>query len=130
VPHLIVEYSANIENEIALSSLLDKLYDTAIASGIFPLGGIRLRAFRADHYRIADRHPDNGYVHITALVGHGRPLDVRERVAKQLFETVTRHLADFYDRSPLALSLTMEEFDPVTNLKQNNLHEYVKKRRQ
>jgi 5-carboxymethyl-2-hydroxymuconate isomerase len=128
VPHLIVEYSANVEGEMALDALLDKLRDAALESGIFPLGGLRVRAFRADHYRIADCHPDNAYVHVTAIVGHGRPLDLRHRVSEQLFGVLTGHFAALFEKTPLALSFNMQEFDPLLNFKKNNLHEHVKAR--
>ena len=55
MPHLIVEYSANIEDQIALDALLDKLHTCAAGTGVFPLGGLRVRARRADAYRIADK---------------------------------------------------------------------------
>ena len=128
MPHLIVEYSANIEDQIALDALLDKLHTCALGTGVFPLGGLRVRAHRADAYRIADKAPDNGFVHITALIGHGRPLDVQQRAAEELFAVLTKHLEPLYARSPLALSLNVQEFHPVLNFKKNNLHEYVKRR--
>ena len=46
VPHLIVEYSGNIEDQMDLAGLLDKLHEAAAESGIFPLGGLRTRAER------------------------------------------------------------------------------------
>jgi 5-carboxymethyl-2-hydroxymuconate isomerase len=128
LPHVIVEYSANIEHKIALDDLLDKLHASALATGIFPLGGLRVRAARTEHYRIADCHPDNGYVHVTAIVGHGRPLDVRERAAEELFATLTAHLDGVFRAGPLAISLNMQEFHPQLNFKKNNLHEYVRQR--
>jgi len=128
LPHLIVEYSANIEEQIALDALLDKLHTCALGTGVFPLGGLRVRAHRADHFRIADKAPDNGFVHVTALIGHGRPLDVQQRAAEELFAVLTKHLEPLYDKSPLALSLNVQEFHPVLNFKKNNLHEYVKRR--
>jgi 5-carboxymethyl-2-hydroxymuconate isomerase len=128
LPHLIVEYSANIEDQIALDDLLDKLHTTALGTGVFPLGGLRVRAHRTQAYRIADKAPDNGFVHVTALIGHGRPLDVQQRAGEQLFATLTQHLEPLYARSPLAISLNMQEFHPVLNFKKNNLHEYVKRR--
>lgn len=128
MPHLIVEYSANIEDQIALDDLLDKLHTTALGTGVFPLGGLRVRAHRTQAYRIADKAPDNGFVHVTALIGHGRPLDVQQRAGEQLFATLTQHLEPLYARSPLAISLNMQEFHPVLNFKKNNLHEYVKRR--
>jgi 5-carboxymethyl-2-hydroxymuconate isomerase len=129
LPHLIVEYSANIEDQIALDALLDKLHACALATGVFPIGGLRVRAHRADAYRIADKSPDNGFVHVTALIGHGRPLDVQQRAGEELLATLTEHLQPLYERSPLAISLSIEESHPVLNFKKNNLHEYVKKRR-
>jgi 5-carboxymethyl-2-hydroxymuconate isomerase len=128
LPHLIVEYSANIEDRIALDALLDKLHTCALATGVFPLGGLRIRAHRADRYRIADKAAENGFVHLTALIGHGRPLDVQQRAGEQLFAVVTEHLESLYDESPLALSLNVQEFHPVLNFKKNNLHEHVKRR--
>ena len=128
MPHLIIEYSGNIEDQIGLDALLDKLHTCALGTGVFPLGGLRVRAHRTDHYRIADKAEENGFVHVTALIGHGRALDVQQRAGEQLFEALTEHLKALYDKSPLALSLNIQEFHPVLNFKKNNLHEHVKKR--
>lgn len=128
MPHLIVEYSANLEQKITLDDLLDKLRESALATGIFPLGGLRVRAFSTDHYRIADCDPANGYVHVTALIGHGRPLDVRKRAGERLFATLTEHLKYVYEQSPLAISFNIHEFHPELNFKMNNLHEHVRRR--
>ena len=128
MPHLVIEYSANVEDRIALGDLLDKLHACALTTGVFPLGGLRVRAYRADAYRIADKAPDNGFVHVTALIGHGRPLDVQQRAAEELFAVLTKHLEPLYANSPLSLSLNVQEFHPVLNFKKNNLHEYVKRR--
>ncbi len=128
MPHLIVEYSANIEDQIALDALLDKLPACALGTGVCPLGGLRIRAHRADAYRIADKAPENGFVHVTALIGHGRPLDVQQRAAEELFAALTSHLDPLYLIRPLAISLNVQEFHPVLNFKKNNLHEHVKRR--
>ena len=128
LPHLIVEYSANIEDRIAVDELLDKLHTCALKTGVFPLGGLRVRAHRADKYRIADKAVENGFVHVTAMIGHGRPLDVQQRAGEELFATLTAHLEPLYAKSPLAISLNIQEFHPVLNFKRNNLHEHVKRR--
>lgn len=128
MPHLVVEYSANIERAVDIDGLLDRLHATAIGTGMFPPGGIRVRAYRADRYRIADLAPDNAFVHVTAMVGSGRPLERREAVSKALFAAVCEALEPLAATSPLAISFTMHELDPVLNFKQNNLHEYVEQR--
>ena len=128
VPHLIVEYSGNIEDQMDLAGLLDKLHEAASESGIFPLGGLRTRAERRNHYRIADCHPDNGFVHVTAMVGHGRELGVRRRVGEDLFRVICKHLGPLYEQIPLGISFNIKEFHSELNFKKNNLHEYVKTR--
>jgi 5-carboxymethyl-2-hydroxymuconate isomerase len=130
LPHLIIEYSANVEARIELDALLDKLHAVALGTGVFPIGGVRIRAHRVDHYRIADNDPANGFVHATALIGHGRPLDVQQRAGEQLFAALAAHLQLLYERAPLAISLNVQELHPVLNFKKNNLHEHAKRRRE
>lgn len=129
MPHLIIEYSANLEERLALDALMDDLHRTALETGVFPIGGLRIRAHRAERYRIADGDPANGFVHVTALIGHGRPLDVQQRAGELLFTALTSHLQPLFADSPLAISFNIQEFHPVLNFKKNNLHRYVAARR-
>lgn len=123
MPHLIVEYSANIEEALKVPELLTRLRDCAVASGVFPLGGIRLRGARRDHYLIADGDPANGFVHLTARIGQGRTLEVRQSIAQALFDVLCSHLADLYAERGLGISVEIQEIDAATSLKKNNLHE-------
>jgi 5-carboxymethyl-2-hydroxymuconate isomerase len=128
VPHVLVEYSANLEGQLDFPSFLTALRDTALSTGVFPLGGIRVRAYRADHYVIADGHADNAFVHIMLRVGHGRTLQTRKQACDAIFATACERLDGVYQRIPLGISLEMQEVDPVLTCKKNNLHEYVKRR--
>jgi 5-carboxymethyl-2-hydroxymuconate isomerase len=128
VPHIILEYSSNLDGQIDFPSFLVALRDSALATGVFPIGGVRVRAHRADHYVIADGHPDNAFVHIMLRVGHGRDLETRKRACDAIFSTACDQLATLYERIPLGISLEMQEVDAVLTCKKNNLHEYVKKR--
>ena len=130
MPHLIVEYSSNIEEAIAIDDLLDKLHAAAAASPVFPVGGIRVRAIRHDRYRIADNHPDNGFVHITARIGHGRSMEVRKQVGEEFFALICGHLKPLFDSTPLGISFEIQELHPELRFKKNNLHDYVKQRNQ
>ena len=107
--------------------LLTALRDSALATGIFPAGGIRVRAYKADHYLIADGHPDNAFVHIMLRIGHGRDAQTRKAACDAIFAAACGHLKALYDRKPLGISLEMQEIDPVLTCKQNNLHEYLKR---
>ena len=128
MPHILIEYSSNLRQRLDFPAFLNALRDSAVATGVFPVGGVRVRAYQADHYVIADGHPDNAFVHLMLRVGHGRDLETRKRACQAIFRTACEQLAPLYERIPLGISLEMQEVDPVLTFKQNNLHEYVKRR--
>ena len=123
MPHLIVEYSANIEGELKLDALMSRLRDCAVDTGVFPLPGIRVRGARRDRFVIADGDPEHAFVHVMVRVGHGRPVEVRRQVADRLFGVLCEHLEEAATRRGLGLSLEIQEIDPVGSLKRNNLHD-------
>lgn len=129
MPHIVVEYSANLRPRVDLPALLRTLHDTAIATGVFPYGGTRTRAVARTDYLIADGHPDNAFVHVTLRIGHGRTLEVRKAAGQQVFDALCAALAPVQERTPLAISFEVQEIDPVLNFKRNNLHDYVEARR-
>lgn len=131
MPHLIVEYSSNLEDEkrVDIRALVDAVHAAALETGVFPIGGLRTRAARRDIYRIADGHADNGFVHVQARIGTGRTAEVRQKAAEHIFAAVKRVTAGAFSTSPLGLTLEIVEIDLVGALKHNNLHEIVEQRR-
>ena len=65
---------------------------------------------------------------LSLKVGHGRDLETRKRAGEAIFEAACHHLAPIYESQPLAISLEMQEIDPVLTFKKNNLHERVRQR--
>ena len=128
VPHIIVEYSSNVAGRIDPDALIRRLHETAIGTGVFPAGGTRTRAAERSHYRIADGHPDNGFVHVAMTIGAGRDAGTKQRAAQAVFDALVARLAPLYDAAPLGLSLELRESDPALSFKRNNLHDYVKAR--
>jgi len=111
-----------------LEGFVRAVHDAALATGIFPIGGMRTRAYESEAYLIADGHPDNAFVHLSVRVGHGRDLAVRRKACEQIFRAACGQLAELFERIPLGISVEMQELDPELSFKKNNLHEYVKRR--
>ncbi|MDH3452104.1 MAG: 5-carboxymethyl-2-hydroxymuconate Delta-isomerase [Gammaproteobacteria bacterium] len=128
MPHVIVEYSANLETQLNLHKLLDALHESTVRTGVFPIGGLRTRAARRDHYRIADGHVDNAFVHVVLRIGHGRDLDTRKRAAEMVFATLCGHLENVLEQRPIGVSLEVQEIDSQLSYKKNNMHDYVAQR--
>jgi 5-carboxymethyl-2-hydroxymuconate isomerase len=129
MPHLIVEYSANLEPGLDMAGLVKALHEAALETGVFPIGGIRTRAAGRDTYRIADGHADNAFIHVQARIGAGRTAQVRQQAAEQIFAALKAQTAEVFASRPLGLTLEIVEIDPVGSLKHNNLHEIVAARR-
>ncbi len=129
MPHLLVEYSANLEPALDIPALIAAVHAAALETGVFPIGGLRTRAVRRDLFCIADGHADNGFIHIQARIGSGRPAEVRQRAAEQIFARLKAMTATHFAAHPLGLTLELVEIDPTGSLKHNNLHEIVEARR-
>ena len=54
MPHFTIEYSANLDGRLDIAAVCEVVRKAAVETGIFPLGGIRVRAVRCEHYAIAD----------------------------------------------------------------------------
>ncbi len=126
--HIQIEYSANLRDRINFPRFLEAVHASALATGVFPIGGLRTRAYATEHYRIADGHPDNAFVHTMLRVGHGRDIETRKRACDTIFAAICEQLSELFERIPLGISLEMQEIDPVLTVKKNNLHDYVRKR--
>jgi len=128
MPHLIIEYSANLDADLDMRGLAEAIHAAALATGVFPIGGCRTRLARRDSYVIGDGHPDNRFIHLQARIGAGRPENVRAEAAAQIFEVLKRATSGVFAERPLGLTIEIVEIDPVGSLKHNNLHDIIARR--
>jgi 5-carboxymethyl-2-hydroxymuconate isomerase len=127
MPHLNIEYSANLEDTLDVQALVDRIHETALETGIFPLGGVRTRAEARQYYRIANGDPRAGYVHMVVRIGSGRDLDTRRSAGERIFAALCDFTDELYQSRPLALSFELQEIAPDLAWRKNNLHELLKK---
>src|SRR5690554_4378386 len=91
MPHIWIEYSANLEAELQLDPLMQAIHEAVVGDGtVFPLAGTRTRAVPVARYRIADGHPDNAFIHVVVNVGHGRSVAEREACGQRTFEVLQK----------------------------------------
>jgi 5-carboxymethyl-2-hydroxymuconate isomerase len=128
MPHFIIEYSRNLEDRVDFRDLAKKVHEAALSTGVFELGAVRTRLEPRDVYVIADGHPDNSFVAVTARIASGRSAEVRKRLGQTVFNVVCEQLAKVFASTPLGISLEVQEIDPTASFKKNNLHEIVKQR--
>jgi len=126
MPHFTLEYSANLDARVDIGKVVEVVRKAAVETGIFPLGGIRVRAVRCEHYAIADGNPELGFLAMVLRLGEGRDLATRKRAGEYIFNALSAYLDPVFAKSKFALSFDMQINDKEMSWKRNNIHEALK----
>jgi 5-carboxymethyl-2-hydroxymuconate isomerase len=126
MPHFTIEYSANLDSRLDIGAACEVVRKAAVETGIFPLGGIRVRAVRCEHYAIADARQDYGFLDMVLRIGEGRDLPTRKTAGEHVFNALSKHLDPVFAASKFALSFDMQINDKDTSWKRNNIHDALK----
>jgi 5-carboxymethyl-2-hydroxymuconate isomerase len=126
MPHFTIEYSANLDARIDMAKVVEVVRKAAVETGIFPLGGIRVRAVRCEHYAIGDGNPDFAFLDMLLRLGEGRDLQTRKSAGEHIFGALSAYLDPVFAKGKFALSFDMQINDKETSWKRNNLHEALK----
>jgi 5-carboxymethyl-2-hydroxymuconate isomerase len=122
MPHVIVEYTDNLEPEAEISALLAMIAQRcAQTDGVLPLAGVRVRAIRLTEYAIADGRPEYGFMNITVKMGQGRDDSFKSEFFGDLFDKIKAHLAPLMTVRPVALSMYVEELDEAGAYRENGV---------
>ncbi len=126
MPHFTIEYSANLDGLVDIGEAVEVVRRAAVETGIFPLGGIRVRAVRCEHYAIADGSAHFGFLDMVLRLGEGRDLATRKKAGEHIFKALSAYLDPVFRESKFALSFDMKINDKETSWKRNNIHEALK----
>ena len=125
--HLSFEYSANLEPDLNLQTFCDHLRDAMRESGVFPLGGIRVRGTRVDVATIASGEDEIGFIDMTLRMGMGRDEDVRVAATEAIYAAAESWLKPQIADRPFALSLEVMEIESRFSEKRfNTIHQFLK----
>jgi 5-carboxymethyl-2-hydroxymuconate isomerase len=122
MPHLTIEYSANLDTLSDIAALCRALHAALLQTGLFELGAIRVRALRCTDYAIADLVPDNGFADLRLRIGAGRSQGEKHAAGTALFAAATAHFARQFETPHFALTLSIAEIDASLSWKKNAIH--------
>jgi 5-carboxymethyl-2-hydroxymuconate isomerase len=126
MPHFTIEYSANLDDRVDMAAVVELVRKAAVETGIFPLGGVRVRAVRCEHYAIADGSRNFRFLDMVLRLGEGRDLATRKRAGEHIFKALSAYLDPVFADTKFALSFDMQINDKETSWKRNNIHEALK----
>lgn len=126
MPHLIVEYSTNLESVVDVASLVSAIHQAALQTGIAPIDALRTRAEPRSIYRIGDGHSDSAFVSVAARLGAGRTPEQKHRFLAAVLEATEAVLGT--NAANVMLSVEYQEIDPEFRINKNNARDAINAR--
>jgi 5-carboxymethyl-2-hydroxymuconate isomerase len=126
MPHLTVEYSANLDRLIDMNRVVHALHSAALGTGYVPTDALRTRAIRCDHYVIADGRAANLFVAVVLRLAPGRTGEQRVTMISALMGALESALGTV--AAEAMLSVECQELDPAMRVNVNNLRETIRLR--
>ncbi|WP_067096582.1 5-carboxymethyl-2-hydroxymuconate Delta-isomerase [Marinomonas atlantica] len=88
MPHCIIEYSQNLEQEVPPLDWMESVQQACIASGLFEANDIKLRAFACKHFITGG--VQDAFVHVTIRLLPGRTAQQKSELSQSVLETLCR----------------------------------------
>lgn len=122
MPHLTIEYSANLDATSDIPGLCLLLHRAMLDCGLFELGAIRVRAVRCADFAVADLLAENAFADLRLRIGAGRSQTEKQRAGELIFKAATDHFAPLFKTPHFALTLSIAEIDASLSWKKNAIH--------
>ncbi len=122
MPHFRIEYSANLAGRVDMSAFCRAMKAAIVSTGLFELGAVRVRAFCADDYAVADELVENAFIDIVFRVGQGRSQQDLKKAGDAIFAAANDALKPLFATPHFALSLSIEEINGALSWKNNAMH--------
>ncbi|WP_308909888.1 5-carboxymethyl-2-hydroxymuconate Delta-isomerase [Pseudokordiimonas caeni] len=84
MPHIIAEYSREIERSADIKALVRLLHDSAMESGLFTAPSIKTRAVPVDHALVGGK--DGNFMHVTVHLYKGRTTEQKLALTELLLQ--------------------------------------------
>lgn len=123
MPHLRFDHSPDLGRIVDLPGFAEHMRAAMVATGLFPLGGIRVRGHAAGVQAVADGAPHWHWLDMDLRLGAGRSEADRTRATEALYAAARACLEPQVAGHPFALSLELREIDPRFSAKGwNTIH--------
>lgn len=118
MPHLKIEYTANLDAHVDIGALCKTLSHTLVTlkdpggTLVFPLLGTRVLAYPAAQYAVADGEQGRAFVYMNMRITPGRSEELVTAVGDALLAAARTHLAPALDKLPVRLTLHIDATPP------------------
>ena len=120
MPHLVIEYSENLEDELDIAALVGAIHRAGCSCPTVATAALKTRAIGYRHQLCADGDPAYRFVALTMRLLDGRSDDQKKQIGDILFAALEEATAGVDRTAGFALSLDLAEMDQTTYRKEHN----------
>ena len=106
MPHFVIEYSRDVEDQYDIKKVMQIAYESGVQSTVMQAVDIKVRAKPYDHYRMLN--DGDSFVHTTVYLLAGRSDEQKEHVAVTLRQNLCGYLANI-----TAVSIDIRDMNPI-----------------
>ena len=118
MPHLHLEYSANVPEPPAMPALFAELHRALAATEAVPLADLKSRAVCCPVSYVGDGAPERSFVCLSLRLLAGRDVSVRQRLVQVCVGVLARHFAAAQRSGACQMSVEVCEMERSTYCKQ------------
>jgi len=105
MPHITLEYSANLAPHLRPQELFPALHEKIVRLAGAALVNCKSRAIRLEDFRMGDGGAENAFVHLAIRILEGRTPEVKQAIGSECVELLRAHLGEIPDLRGLQLSV-------------------------
>jgi 5-carboxymethyl-2-hydroxymuconate isomerase len=109
MPHLVLEYSANVPDQPDFRRVLLDLHDALVASALFERKDIKSRAVRHDVSAVADGAQDRAFVALSIAILEGRSDDVKAALSEAALDVLVGAFPKLVESGRGAISVEIRD---------------------
>ncbi|MTI39718.1 5-carboxymethyl-2-hydroxymuconate Delta-isomerase [Fulvivirga lutimaris] len=103
MPHFIIDCSENVLKMHSADLIMQKVYDTAVATNLFAKGDIKVRINPFKHYNIGDA---SNFIHVFGNIMEGRTDEKKLKLSRAIVSALKTILPDI----PI-ISMNIRDFE-------------------
>ncbi len=91
MPHIVIEYSDNLQKEIKDSGITKKLHKTVIDSSLFSPEAVKARSISYNDYILPEG--SKSFIHITVSILEGRSTGQKASLSNSIFDVAKKSIS-------------------------------------
>lgn len=88
MPHVIIEYSANVRHMAEFAEITQIAHKIMIQSGLFSAADIKTRSYVTENFLVGEKGNEGSFVHVTVYLLEGRTTLQKQNLSEALRDAV------------------------------------------